>query len=432
LKDILIKFKQHPKYDTVVSWGKLISITGSTQIVVQAVGFLCGILVIRLLPTQEYALYTIANTMMGTMTMLADSGISAGVMAQGGKVWQDREKLGAVLATGLDLRRKFAIGSLIVSTPILLYLLLHNDASWLMATLIVLSMIPAFYAALSDSLLEIAPKLHQSILPLQKNQVTVGVGRLLLSAVTLFIFPWTFVAILAGGIPRIYGNIQLQKIANNFVDKSQRADKEVKKAILKSVKKILPNAIYLTFSGQITIWLLSLFGTSTNLAQIGALGRISIILSLFGAVFGQLFVPRFVRLKHDKKLLFTRYLQINLVGILASGLTLLGVWLFSSQILWVLGSKYSHLHTELFLCMIGGTISLFHGISFVLCAQRGWMISPFIAIGTDFIAIIIGILLFNVSSLKDMLWFNIFIASVLLVQNVAFAIYKINTTEQTQ
>ena len=167
MKYILIKLKQHPKYDTIVSWGKLISITGSAQIIVQAVGFVCGILVIRLLPTQEYALYTLANTMLGTMTMLSDAGISTGVMAQGGKVWQNREKLGVVMATGLDLRRKFAIGSLILSTPILLYLLLHNGASWLMAIMIVLSLIPAFYAALSDSLLEIVPKLNQTILPLQ-------------------------------------------------------------------------------------------------------------------------------------------------------------------------------------------------------------------------------------------------------------------------
>ncbi len=98
MKDILIKFKQHPKYDTIVSWGKLISITGSAQIIVQAVGFASGILIIRLLPVQEYAFYTLANTMLGAMTVLSDGGISTGVMAQGGKVWEDKLKLGKVLA----------------------------------------------------------------------------------------------------------------------------------------------------------------------------------------------------------------------------------------------------------------------------------------------------------------------------------------------
>jgi len=163
LKDTLIKLKQHPKYETIISWGKLISITGSAQILIQALGFASGILVIRLLPVEEYALYTLANTMLGTMTILADGGISTGIMSQGAKVWQDKEKLGAVLATGLYLRRKFAVGSLLVATPVLMYLLLHNNASWLTTLLIVGALIPAFFAALSDSLLEIVPKLHQDI-----------------------------------------------------------------------------------------------------------------------------------------------------------------------------------------------------------------------------------------------------------------------------
>ena len=112
MKDILSKLKYHPKYETILNWGKLISITGSAQIIVQILGFASGILIIRLLPVQEYALYTLANTMLGTMTVLADGGISTGVMSQGAKVWQNKVMLGKVLATGLDLRRKFAIFSL--------------------------------------------------------------------------------------------------------------------------------------------------------------------------------------------------------------------------------------------------------------------------------------------------------------------------------
>ena len=176
MKDILSKLKYHPKYETILNWGKLISITGSAQIIVQILGFASGILIIRLLPVQEYALYTLANTMLGTMTVLADGGISTGVMSQGAKVWQNKVMLGKVLATGLDLRRKFAIFSLLGATPFLIYLLLHNGASWLTTVLIVASLIPAFLAALSDTLLEIVPKLHQDILPLQKNQLMVGVG----------------------------------------------------------------------------------------------------------------------------------------------------------------------------------------------------------------------------------------------------------------
>ena len=203
MKSMISKYYTVSNKEKVFGWVKLISITGGAQIIVQAIGLVSGILIIRLLPTHEYGLYTLANTMLGTMIILADGGISPGVMAQGGKVWQNSEKLGAVLATGLELRKKFAAISLIVSTPILLYLLLKQGASWVSAVLIVAALIPAFYAALSDALLEIVPKLHQTILPLQKNQIVVVVARLFLSGITLFAFPWTYVAILATAVPRI-------------------------------------------------------------------------------------------------------------------------------------------------------------------------------------------------------------------------------------
>jgi O-antigen/teichoic acid export membrane protein len=390
---MIADIRTHKHYAKATYWAKAISITGAAQIIVQAVGFISGILVIRLLPVQEYALYTLANTMLGTMTVLADGGISTGVMAQGGKVWQDREKLGAVLATGLDLRRKFAIGSLIVSTPILLYLLLHNGASWLTTVLIVLSLIPAFYAALSDSLLEIVPKLQQSILPLQKNQVTVGVGRLLLSALTLFIFPWTFVAILASGFPRIYGNIQLRKIANDFVDKKQLPDPIVRKEILAMVKRILPGAIYYSLSGQITIWLISIFGNTTSVAQLGALGRLAMLLTLFSVLISTLVIPRFARLPEIKTILLKRFMQI-FAFLLFVMISIVGVvYIFPNQILWILGNEYAGLQFELFLSIIGSGLGMIAGVAFSLYTSRGWVIHPAILILVN-VGSIIGFLFF--------------------------------------
>src|SRR5260221_2165220 len=142
-------------------WAKLLGVTFSAQVLIQLLGLFSGILMIRLLPTAEYAFYTLANTMLGTMTVLADGGISSGVMASGAKVWQDQKKLGTVISTGLMLRKKFAIYSLTISLPVLFYLLHRNNAGLISSLLIILSIIPAFYAALSDNLLEIASKLHQ-------------------------------------------------------------------------------------------------------------------------------------------------------------------------------------------------------------------------------------------------------------------------------
>jgi O-antigen/teichoic acid export membrane protein len=394
-------------FSKAIYWGKLISITGGAQAFVQATGLLCGILVIRLLPVHEYAWYTITNTMLGTMTVLADGGISAGIMAQGGKVWQDKDKLGVVLATGLDLRKKFSIGSLLLTVPLLMYLLLHHGASWLATLLILLSLTPAFFAAISDAVLEIIPKLHQDIDSLQKNSIKVSLGRLVLSAMSLFFFPFTFVAILAGGIPRIYGNYGLKKIAAGFASKEKVPDAEVRSQILKSVKRILPGAIYFCLSAQITVWLISIFGSSSAVANVGALGRLAMVLTILSSLLGTLIVPRFARLPNNSSQLLSRYLQIN-IGVIAVGLiTLVIVFLFSTQALWILGPNYSNLKTEFILCIAGNYLGLMAGTLFSLNTSRGWTIFPVVSIGINLIAIVIGITLINISTLKGLFIFNI-------------------------
>ena len=407
------------------TWFKLVSITGGAQLIVQIVGFVSGILVIRLLPTNEYGLYTLANTMLGAITILADGGISTGVMAQGGKVWQDKNKLGAVLATGLDLRKKFAAGSLLISSPVLIYLLIHHGASWLTSLLIVVSLIPAFYAGLSDSLLEIVPKLHQSILPLQKNQVNVGVARLLLIGLTLFIFPWTFIALLASGIPRIYGNIRLRKISHDYIDESQQPDPQVRKEILAIVKRVLPGAFYFCISGQITVWLISIFGNTTAVAQVGALSRLTMLLSLFSALSNTLIVPRFVRLPPHKKSLL-KYVFGTLAAIsLISFVLVLFTALFPKQILFILGDAYMNLSRAMILSVLTGCISLLVGIFISFSSSRGWIMNPVLLMLFNIFGTIFPLFFINIATLEGVILLSLMSSIWGLLVNGGYMMLKI-------
>jgi len=405
-------------------WGKLISITGSAQLIVQAVGFVSGILIIRLLPVQEYAFYTLANTMLGTMTVLADGGISVGVMAQGGKVWQNKTKLGIVLATGLDLRRKFAIGSLLVSIPILFYLLIHNGASALMATLIALALIPAFYAALSDSLLEIVPKLHQTILPLQKNQVAVSTGRLALTAITMFVFPWAFIAVLAAGIPRIWGNFKLRKIVYRVADKNQLPDKEVRTEILTLVKRIMPTSIYYCVSGQISIWIISIFGSSTSLAQLGALGRFGIVFNFISVLMLTLITPRFARIVNDAKLIRLRFIQLQFFIIAAGALLVLFFFIFDDHFLWLLGKSYKGLNKEFLLISLSGFLLFLSGITNSLLAVQSIIIPPLLFITITISAQIITLFFIPIDTVSGVILFGTFATLSLYITRVIYFIYQ--------
>jgi O-antigen/teichoic acid export membrane protein len=412
------------RHAKVFEWLKLLTVTGFAQIIVQGLGAIGGILIVRLLPPEEYALYTLVNIMIGTMTILADGGISTGIMGEGGKVWNDREKLGSVLVSGLHLRKKFAMGSLLVASPILFLLLRHHGASLIMSSLLLVSLIPVFLTNLSGTLLEIGPKLKQDISSLQKVQVGLNVGRLTVLTISLFAFPWAFVAVLSSGLPQAWANYRLRKISSNYTDWEQRPDPLIQKEVLLIVKRILPTAIYFCVSGQITIWLLSFFGSTISVAQVGALGRLAMILTIFNILFATLAIPRFARLGATKVLLIKRYFQLQ-AGLIGLSICIVGVtWIYHSRVLWILGGAYQHLETELLLNIIGYCLTLIAGLSFSLYTSRGWVIKPVISIPINVAAISLGVFFLNVATLKGILILNIVVASCQIAMNNVFVFLK--------
>src|SRR3981081_1271211 len=70
------------------------------QAAVQLIAFSSGILLVRCPAERECAFFTIANAMQATLMLLADIGISVGMISIGGRVWHDRHRVGALIKKG--------------------------------------------------------------------------------------------------------------------------------------------------------------------------------------------------------------------------------------------------------------------------------------------------------------------------------------------
>lgn len=430
MKETLERLYADPWIARLYTWGKLITVTGASQAVVQAVSFLCGIVVIRLLPTQEYALYVLANTMLGTMTVLSDSGISTGVTSRGGMVWKNPDLLGAVLVTGFRLRKMFAIGSLIVAIPLMTMLLLNHGAGLLTTVLIVIAIIPAFISSISGSLYQVAPRLHQDIFALQKNQITSNFIRLLASAVALMFFPFAFLTLFISGLSQAWSNANLKRISQRYADWSQKADVAIQFEILRFVKRLLPGSVYYCISGQLSLWLIAIFGSTSSIAEVGALARLVLVLSFFSVMMNVLVIPRFARLGENRRIILAYYTKIQLMMLVVSAALVFLAWLFSEEILLVLGDAYMHLNSELVLCVIGGSLNLIVGLSYVLNSCRGWLLHPVIGIGVGIAGIIAGLSLLDISTLRGVLLFNIFTGIVGLFVHPLYGFMKIQSLKK--
>ncbi|MBB4079027.1 O-antigen/teichoic acid export membrane protein [Lewinella aquimaris] len=389
-------------------WGKLLGVTGGAQLVIQGVGFIVGIFIIRTLSTEQYAYYTLANTMLGTMTVLADGGISTGVMSEGGKKWQDKQELGKILATGMHMRQQFAVGSLIVSVPILYYLLQEQGVVWWESILLILCLAPTFWAALSGSLLQIVPKLHQDINELLKINVTINVVRLLVTLPVLLLFPFASLAVLASGVSQVGGNLQFRKLSLKKADWQTAFSPEYRTKIMASVKRILPGSIYYCISGQITVWLIAIFSSTESIAQIGALSRLMMLLTLVRLSIEMLIVPRYARLPADRRLIIVRFFQVvGLISLLCAAIVG-AVYLFPNIFLWILGSKYQDLEHEVVLMTMGSCLMLISGVMHMMSSSRGIIPQPYLFIGATIVfQVLVLLYLVDYTTLAGVLWFSI-------------------------
>jgi len=128
------------------------------QGVVQLIGFCSGILLVRWLDQREYAYFTIANTMQGTISLLADIGVSVGLVSIGGRVWQDRHRFGELINTGLSLRKRLGAIAIVAVTPILASMLLKNGAPISYTALLIAIVLAGISVELSIGVLAVVPR----------------------------------------------------------------------------------------------------------------------------------------------------------------------------------------------------------------------------------------------------------------------------------
>jgi O-antigen/teichoic acid export membrane protein len=359
-----------------LKWVKLLSVVVSGQVAVQAIAFLCGLAVIRLISLEEYAFYTLATTMLGAMGVIADGGVSASVMVEGGKVWREKDKLGVVIACGIQLRRKLAAYSLTIGMPLLIVLLLRNGASYAAAVGLCLALIPVFVATLSTPILDAPLRLNQQVWPLQRINIGVGLLRIGGMVSALLVWPAAAAAILTNGLTATVTNWRLRRASIPYMERGVPADAEVKAQMVSLVRRFMPSAIYYSVSSQLTIWLVSVFGSVSAIAQVGALSRIGMALAVVNSLIMTLLVPRFAQMPVRSALIARRFLQIQaLLWVLA--LAVLGmVFVFADPILWLLGPEYEGLRWELLLMTAASLAGLAAFTSEKISQSRGWVIPP--------------------------------------------------------
>jgi O-antigen/teichoic acid export membrane protein len=403
----------HARTAVVLNAFRVVAGTATLQALAQLLSFAAGLVVVRHLPVDQYAYYTLATAVLGIASTLSDSGMRNAVMAQGGAVWQQRAGLGAVVAAGLAIRRKVATFCAIVLCPALIALMMKQGASIYDAILVSLCVVPVFLATTASPLLEIPLRLHQRLKSLQFAQTVAGLLRLGLVAVVSFVVPHAWLVVLSAFLPQSLLNDKMRKVSTDIADLSARPDDATRKKISQQIARTLPGMVYYVFVSQLSVLLISLFGSTEGTAQVGALGRLALIVSFLLAVFQLVAIPRFARFPEQDRRGLTRIYVLLLSGISgAAAFAVLVAWSMPHAVLFLIGAKYSSLTSEVVLAVAAGALSVIAGAAGTLAAVRGVVVSPFISIPPSIAVQILLIATLPLDSVSSMFLLSLAVSAV--------------------
>jgi O-antigen/teichoic acid export membrane protein len=391
------------------------------QAAVQIIAFSSGILLVRWLPQREYAYFTIANSMQATLMLLADIGVSVGLVSIGGRVWQDRHRFGELVKTGLAVRKKLAAAAAIIVAPILYAMLVRNGASSVYTLSLIAFVLVGFSIQISVDIFSVVPRLRSDIGRIQKIDFTCAIVRLLLIAGLVYLFATAGLAVAIASASFFLQYFLLRSYAAKVVDLNASENAEDRHEIVRLIKSLSANTLFYCFQGQITVFLISFFARrAASVAEVGALGRLAMIFTVLTNLLINIFVPAFARCQDKRKL---RYLYAAIVGgvILFSAGVLGGAAVFPDQFLFVLGSHYTHLHRELLLMISVAVISALSGTLWLLNASKAWVSGAWLYIPLTLVTQIALIPFTDFSSVAGVLIFNLISAAPSLLLNLALS-----------
>jgi hypothetical protein len=401
---------------------RIVGVFAVVQAGVQMVGFVSGILIIRHLEQREYAYFTIANTMQGTINLLADMGISVGLVSIGGKVWNDRRRFGELVNTALGMRRKLGGAAILIVTPALYYMLVKNGASAAYAAVLSGLIIVALVVQFSLHVFGVVPRLRSDVGRIQSIDLAGSLARLAAIVALIFIFLNAGVAVAVASASMVLQYWMLRRYVVGVIDIDAPENEDDRVAIRGFIRNQAANAVFYCFQGQITVFLISIFAhRASAVAEVGALGRLAMIFAVLTNLLTNIFAPAFARCQSPRRL---RWQWAAIVGgVSAFCLAVIAASaLFPREFLWVLGSKYAHLERELVLMVGGAVLGALTGTFWSLNAARAWVTGAWLYIPLTIVTQVALIPFIDFSSVRDVLIFNLISAVPNLLLNLAMGL----------
>ncbi len=337
--------------------------------VLQAASLVSGLLFANLLPVEAFAAYALATSILIAFTFFTDLGMSTALIhfrhasLTGGRSYEE------MLAAALQLRRwLFAAGVPIVAVAVWSWGRKIGVGGWPSAAMLGVILAVAWWQVLATTRVNDL-RLREHFSRGYRAELAGAFARLAATA-----------AVLVGGLRDAWSAVATALAAAVVTSTVAGAPAglpvhgprpEARAALVRYLLPTLPSALYFAVQGQVVIWLAAVFGGVSTLANVGALGRLGLIVGAFGGLTSAVFMPRLVQHTGDR-MFRRRFLQFGAVLCAVAAGLMAAAMVAPGALLRLIGPSYGGLTYELQLMVLASGISLVAGFIVQVNQARAW------------------------------------------------------------
>ena len=348
----------------------LVYLTG--QGLVQFINLLTGFLLLRWLTVDNYAQFIVAFTFQLTLGFLTDLGFSGTIIALVGPRGNDPAVVGSYIRSGRRLRNVM----LFCLTPVMAVIYVHiaRQHHWtaLTSSLLFASVVASIYFSGMISYYGAPLLIRGRLSHYYRHQLTGAIFRILACGalyLTGLLSAWTTSWVNALGY-LVIGWFYARE-SRPFAKLPEHPDPKTTRQMVQYVLPNLPSYIFFALQGQIALFLISFFGRTRNIAEVGALGRLGQLFLLLSGFNGTVIEPFMARLSEQRVL--RSYLTIALVAT-AICAPICCVGFFDPKLLLLLlGPKYASLRRETGWLILSSCVGYLAGALWIMAAARRWI-----------------------------------------------------------
>jgi O-antigen/teichoic acid export membrane protein len=390
----------------------------------QAVNALVGLFLVRVLSVEAYAQFGLAFGFQSVATNLMDLGFASTIIPLVGARIHETEVVGRYVEAAVRLRRRaFAImAPLAVGTFIAIARTHHWG--WMLQTLLIIPILVVLYSSGNIACYSAPFFMYRRLTQFYAPQTLSGVVRLgayVLLRIAGGLNAWTAAALNALNVTLI-SKILTEK-SRHWVGRTHQATKSAEREIIHYVLPAAPALVFGALQSQISLFLISIFGKTSSMAEVAALGRIGQLFTLLQVFNIAVIEPYVARLSRER--LLPAYLRIIcLSAICCSPLVILG-FAFPGPIVWLLGHKYEDLRSLVGWLILASCINYIAVLAWIMNRARKWVFwsGTFVEIGLVVAAQVLFIALAGMRTTREAVMFTLATNLCLIVAHGYNAVY---------